>query len=430
MRPRRRGVPVRSWCVAASASAALLSSATPVPAQTAAAVRTAGDNLEVFLMTIGPGAEIYERFGHNAIWIHDTAAHRDLVYNFGEFDFSGPNFYRNFAFGVPQYWLAVDDLDGTLAYYQERQRSVTVQELRLTPAQRAEIANRLAVTVEPEHRIYTYNYYSANCSTRVRDLLDDVLGGALRRATQGRPADGTLRFHTLRSITNDVLLYVGIDAGLGPRVDEPLDEWGEMFLPTKVEQRVGELRVPGPGGRTLPLVVGKATLLDPQVYHVLPAPPHWGWAFTLIGLVAAVAILSGVVAGLRGLPGRVVATLWAVVSGLAGLVLLFLWLFTRHVTSAWNHNVLFLDPVALMLLAGCWRPGGRVVRPAAVAVAALAGFGTLVALVPAIGVQRNLDMAELFGLPTLALAWLAAAGWGGRGRPTTAPAGGRRPGEA
>ncbi len=156
-------------------------------------------------MTIGPGAEIYERFGHNAIWIRDTAAHRDLVYNYGEFDFSQPDFYRNFALGVPQYWLAVDDLDGTLAQYQARQRSVTVQELRLTPAQRAEIANRLAVNVEPTHRVYTYNYYSANCSTRVRDLLDDVLGGALRRATQGRPADGTLRFHTLRSIANNVL---------------------------------------------------------------------------------------------------------------------------------------------------------------------------------------------------------------------------------
>ncbi len=395
---------------ALAALAALLVGAAAATAQQPAAP-VAGDELQVFLMTMGPGAALYERFGHNAIWIRNTATHRDLIYNYGEFDFSQPGFYRNFALGVPQYWLDVENLENTLAEYQQRQRSVSVQELRLTPAQRVEIANDLAVNVEPAHRIYTYNYYSANCSTRVRDLLDAVLGGALRRATQGRPAEGTLRFHTLRSIANNKLLYVGIDAGLGPRVDEPLDQWGEMFLPAKLEQRVRELRVPGPDGNTLPLVIGEAKLLDPNVYHVLAGPPHWGWALALIGLLAGAVMVSGGLAGGRGVPGRVLATVWLLAAGLGGLLLLFLWLFTRHVTSAWNHNLLFFDPLALLLLRGCWRRSGPTGRAVAAAAAILAILGALVALFPAIGVQRNWDMAELFAPMTIAAAWLSAGGW-------------------
>jgi Domain of unknown function (DUF4105) len=391
----------------------------PVAAQRAPAavpaLRTAGDNLEVFLMTIGPGRAIYERFGHNAIWIRDTTTHRDLVYNYGDFDFNQPDFYRNFALGVPQYWLAVDNLDNTLAFYQHFQRRVEVQELRLTPAQRAGIANLLAINVEPANRTYTYNYYSDNCSTRVRDLLDRVLGGALRRATQGKPADGTLRFHTLRSITNNKILYVLIDAGLGPRVDEPIDQWAEMFLPAKVQQRVQELRVPGPGGRDLPLVIGRATLLDPQVYHVLAAPPHWGWAFLLIGLAMAMVIGLGARDRAVGAAGRVIATLWLLTCGLGGLILLFLWFATRHVTSAWNHNLLFLDPLAVLLIPACWRRDGtgRWTGQVARLVIGAVVVGAALALAPAIGVQHNGDMAELLGPPTLAATWLALRGRAG-----------------
>src|SRR5690349_5216677 len=167
-----------------------------------------GSNLQIFVMTMGPGAEVWERFGHNAIWVRDTVQHRDLVYNYGTFDFHDPNLVPRFAMGRPVYWLGVGDLEGTLREYAARQRSVDVQELDLPPIKRAEIALRLAENARPEQREYVYDYYRDNCSTRVRDVLDDALGGALRRATEGKPAEGTLRWHTHRSLANDKLMYL------------------------------------------------------------------------------------------------------------------------------------------------------------------------------------------------------------------------------
>ena len=42
-----------------------------------------GANLEVYVMTMGPGDMIWERFGHNAIGIRDRDAGTDIVYNWG-----------------------------------------------------------------------------------------------------------------------------------------------------------------------------------------------------------------------------------------------------------------------------------------------------------------------------------------------------------
>ena len=55
----------------------------PLTAQTA---REPGTNLQAFLLTMGPGEHVDARFGHNAIWIHDSVTGQDLVYNYGTFD--------------------------------------------------------------------------------------------------------------------------------------------------------------------------------------------------------------------------------------------------------------------------------------------------------------------------------------------------------
>ena len=230
----------------------------------------------------------------------------------------------------------------TLAIYTYRQRNLEQQELDLLPAQRADLARRLATNALEANRYYTYDYYRDNCSTRIRDILDAVLAGALRRATVGHPAEGTLRFHTLRSITNNKLLFLGIDAGLGTPVDRPLDQWDEMFLPEKVQERVREIRVPGADGREVPLVKSEGRMLEFNRYRVDPAPPRWGTLWLGVGVLLALLMATGRAKGWPGVPGRLVSAGWLVVTGLGGLLLLFLWFVSHHVATAWNLNLFFL----------------------------------------------------------------------------------------
>src|SRR5690606_8121184 len=129
-------------------------------------------SLQVFLMTMGPGQQIWERFGHNAIWVRDTVQGIDLVYNFGMFDSFAPGFVTNFIKGRPLYWLAAFDLRTTLAQYDAARRSIEVQELALPQEQKAQLAFALAENARPDNREYRYDYFLDNCSTRIRDALD------------------------------------------------------------------------------------------------------------------------------------------------------------------------------------------------------------------------------------------------------------------
>ncbi len=390
----------------------------PAPAQHGAPAESAmpgttpaGANLQVFLMTMGPGRTVYERFGHNAIWIRDRSTGDNLVYNYGTFDFNAPNFIANFVMGRPRYWLDVMDLEQTVRMYERARRDVDVQELNLLPAQRLQLAAYLANNMAPENRTYTYDYFLDNCSTRVRDALDAVLGGSLRAATAGKPAEGTFRFHTQRSLTNDIVMYTGILLGQGPRTDEPIDQWAEMFLPAKIKQRVREMTVPGADGAPVALVAAEGRVLAASTYDVDVVPPDWGWRFQAIGAALALLIAASVVRGPVGLLGRVAATAWLIIAGLGGLVLLFLWLATDHVFSAANRNVLFLTPVAFFVVPLLWRRNargpGRVSSGAAALMILSITFGALLALAPSLGGQWNLQVMQLATLPGVA-ACLAA----------------------
>jgi hypothetical protein len=384
----------------------------------------AGTNLQVYLMTMGPGAEIYERFGHNAVWIRDTVAHVDIVYNYGMFSFGSGRitdlvtFGARFAMGPQQYWLGYEDLDNTLALYHQHQRNLDAQELNLTPAQRADLADRLAVNALEANRYYAYDYFRDNCSTRVRDILDLELGGALKRATQGKPAEGTFRFHTLRSIANDKLLFLGINAAFGPWVDRPIDQWDEMFLPAKVQQRVRELMVTDPAGIEVPLVKREISLLSMNAYHVESTPPRWGAAFFAISLLVAGLIRLTQARGGPALVGRVVGGVWMLLMGLGGLMLLFFWIFTAHIDTWANWHLLLLSPPALALISSFWyrdqwRPRRWVPRIAMALMVSVA-IGALLAFLPGVTGQQTTIVTQLTALPTFVAALEALRGWNRR----------------
>jgi Domain of unknown function (DUF4105) len=67
--------------------------------------RPPGSELTVYLMTMGPGKRVWERFGHNAIWIHDPVRGTDQTYNYGLFDLRQENFLLRFIQGRMWYWM-------------------------------------------------------------------------------------------------------------------------------------------------------------------------------------------------------------------------------------------------------------------------------------------------------------------------------------
>jgi hypothetical protein len=303
------------------------------------------DQPRVFLLTMGPGDEAWELFGHNALWIHDDA--ENPAYNWGVFDFgndfnSQVNFFWHFIQGRMRYWMEPFDAYRTVDVYHEWNRAVRIQELNLTPAQIEKLKHDLKINALPQNRYYTYDYYRDNCSTRVRDAIDRATGGAVSRTLKGKPTGTTYRWHTRRLSQDSPWLYVALYYILGQPVDKPIDEWQECFLPVKMSEHLHEVSIDGK-----PLIVGEKFLPAPNRPAEPSVPPRaWPW---FLGSGLLIGIIFVLIFRWRWL-FAIAAMSWSLLAGLAGMICTWGWGFTDHWAARVNENWLQLNPISIALL--------------------------------------------------------------------------------
>ena len=344
--------------------------------------------LTVYLMTMGPGKRVWERFGHNAIWIHDPVQGTDKAYNYGLFDLRQENFVIRFIQGRMWYWMQGFPAESYVRLYRRANRSVWLQELEMTAQAKRELAEFLEWNERPENRFYHYDYYRDNCSTRIRDALDRALGGRIKEGTLNLPAGTTYRFHTRRLTSNDPLVYTGLLLALGQPVDRPISAWEEMFLPLSLREHLRRISVVN-AGIEKPLVKSERTLFESTDTRP-PDRPRFLLPYYLASglLIGGAAFALGRVAR-RSRAGRtgfvIAAALWAILVGIGGIVVAYLWAFTDHAAAYRNENVLQVSFLALLLL--WWVPKllGAGDRPAwrlAMLLVAMSALGLLLKLLP------------------------------------------------
>lgn len=327
----------------------------PVTSVPIAGTTEPGSDLTVYLLTFGWGDVVWERFGHNAIWIQDRARGTDVTYNWGMFDFNQPQFIRRFLTGDTRYWMEAIDLQPMLSHYRERNRSALAQELNLTPAQRLKLQQFVEWNARPENKFYRYDYYRDNCSTRLRDAIDHALSGQLQLATVTRMTSGTFRWHTQRLMKGDVPLYTGITLALGRPPDKPLSVWEEMFLPVRMANALRSVRVADSAGTQIPLVRSEKALFMSGRAPEPAAPPNYFPWYVAAGILVAGALIALVRTAEGGhriafFAATAIATLWSLVAGVAGSMLVIAWLFTKHYFMSRNENLMHFDPLSIALV--------------------------------------------------------------------------------
>jgi hypothetical protein len=314
-----------------------------------------GSNLTVYLLTFGWGDAVWERFGHNAIWIKDAARGTDITYNWGMFDFDQPHFVWRFVTGDTRYWMEPIELVPMLNYYRQHNRSILAQELNLTPAQRLKLQQFVEWNARPENKFYRYDYYLDNCSTRLRDALDHALGGQLQTATVSRTASGTFRWHTQRLLSGNLPMYTGVTLALGHPSDKPLSMWQEMFLPVRMANGLRSVRIADSTGVQVPLVRSENAIFTAGRPPEPSAPWNYFPLFVAVGILYAgllILLVKSAEGGHRAslFGATALATLWSLVSGAAGLALVFAWLFTKHYFMGRNENLLHFDPLSIAMV--------------------------------------------------------------------------------
>lgn len=350
----------------------------PASAQPQAGVpaRALSDAAEVSLLTILPGDDVPSMYGHTAIRVRDPALGIDWAYNYGTYDFSDPFFIPKFVYGRLLYFLDVSPYEAMAQRYRHFNRPIIEQALRLTPAQKDALFRRLQINARPENRVYEYDFFFDNCSTRPRDIIAEVLEGRLRFRADDAPQQSFRRLIDPYAADKPAL-DLGMDLLLGLPSDAIATSWQEMFLPEHLKAAFDRAEVRTADGTWQPLVVRTDTTRWATPY--VPAQAAWPWP-TLFGwlLLAGAAGAtwrqhqSGHVGG-----GRLPDAVLLFAAGMAGLLVAFMMTLAQHAVTEYNLHLLWLWPTHLWAAYAVAR--GREGRALRLYLAAAAGLTLLLA---------------------------------------------------
>jgi len=299
----------------------------------------------ISLITLGPTQkELYSAFGHTAVRVYDSEQAIDLFYNYGVFSFD-QNFYLNFARGENYYQLQVYDYPLARDHYIGENRYVHEQILNLTLEQTQLVFEYLKWNARPENKVYLYDYFYDNCSTRPRDVLKKVLGDAV--AWDESPVEKPI---SIRDMTDNYLGQqpwgdLGIDICLGMPMDKILGRTERMFLPDSLESGFDRAKIKSDSAWS-PLVKEKIIVFksSPENYSF---PIFHPWI--VFGLISVIILAISFLDLKQGRITPYVDKIIFIVTGTLGLLLILLGTATEHKAAANNLNVLWALPTNLVL---------------------------------------------------------------------------------
>ena len=311
-------------------------------------IAVARSEVKVSVLTCSPGDEAYSLYGHTALRYVNTARGVDVVFNYGCFDFSTPNFGWRFVLGETDYLVGCQDFEGFLPEYELRGSAVVEQVIDLNEEEARALFRALLLNIRPENRVYRYRFLDNNCTTKVRDKLLEAFAMAGDVVyTDSVPAGKTYRDALALPSMEHPWYTFGINLLLGAGVDKPLDTMSAQFLPLDYMNTLDGMSVVAADGAERKIVAETNILLPEN--KVAAARSN----FTPFN-ASLLLLLATLVAMLCELRKR--KTWWGVdvllmsVQGLAGGLLLFMALFSEHPAVDVNWLIVLLNPLALVLL--------------------------------------------------------------------------------
>lgn len=330
--------------------AAVLLVSTDVKAQNDA-VTAYYDSVEVSLLTCQPHEEIYSLYGHTALRYHDLKRNEDWAFNYGIFNFHAPHFVLRFVFGLTDYELGVIPTDIFKQEYRRFGSQVTEQVLNLTNEEKHAIHKALYENYRPENRVYRYNYFYDNCTTRARDMVEHNINGQVRY--QDNPDyEPTYREMVRECTMAHPWATWGNDFLLGIKADLKTDQRQQEFLPNNLLHDFARAQIIRTDGRYVPLVKETRQIVPSGVQIVEQDFPLTPTECAIILLIISLLVFA------YEWKKRRTVKWWDILlmtmQGLMGLVL-FVMIFSQHPTTSINLQILLFNPLPLFYIYNMYR---------------------------------------------------------------------------
>ena len=307
-----------------------------------------GPQSQVSILTCNPGEDVYSMYGHTAIRITDLDQNMDVVFNYGVFSFDSPNFLYRFAKGQTDYLMIGQKFSSFFPEYEKEKRSVYEQTLNLSTEGKNELFRALIENAKPENRMYRYNFFMDNCATRVRDMIERNSGAKIT-FQESHPQENyrelIKRFHhSFRWID------LGIDLLIGKKAEQPVSSYGQMFLPEYLMDEFAKAEITF-DGTTQRLVSNNRTLAE---YPNSKLNSDWPWPAIVFGFIFLLIITVSARNFIRKKRTDWLDYWLFALSGVAGLIVGWVTLYSEHPAVSPNYNLLWAFPLNLVF-AIIWR---------------------------------------------------------------------------
>lgn len=304
------------------------------------------EDTTAYLITCAPGTETYSLWGHSAIRIIIQSEKSDMVYNWGVFDFETPHFVWKFAKGRLDYMLGVYNYKSFIQDYFLENRSVISQKVNLDPVEKLRLMVLLQENMKPENRNYRYDFLYDNCSTRIRDIIEKLIGMKMIYPPDEPEHSPTFRERISEYTSPAPWTKLGIDILLGAPVDKKTTFRDRMFLPDDLQRNLTRAVI-SRDRKMYPLLHPAETILDFPAENKTPllyTSPVFVFTLLFIFLVFLSARYRQ-----SAFMNYIDIALFLVFS-IISLLMVFFNFFTDHIETRLNLNILWFSPFIFLCL--------------------------------------------------------------------------------
>jgi hypothetical protein len=296
------------------------------------------ENAKVSILTCGTGPESYAMYGHTGIRIQDITSGIDVVYNYGAFDFSTPNFIGRFVKGDLQYFVTNGSFSDFYYNYQAENREIIEQKLTLSPAQINQLFQELNAALYSDERFYSYKFIDRNCTTMVVDKINTLLGKEFLKLS---PSNQSYR-EILYPYMSDFYLKLGIQLIFGAKVDEPAKR---LFLPYEFKKALSQTTIQGK-----PICTSAETIVQANKTN-LPFS-FWNSIYSLIAGLLLLVLLGK----------KWIQISYFTIAGILGMFFALVGFYSLHEELLWNYNILLFNPLFLGYAWGIWKGNTNITK--------------------------------------------------------------------
>ena len=285
------------------------------------------ENAKVSILTIGLADESHSLYGHTAIRINDQLNGIDLVYNYGMFDFNTEYFILKFVKGDMQYFAISYPYSDFENSYHEENRSIYEQNLNISSLEKQLLYNKLNAVIYSDERFYTYKFIDRNCTTKVIDILNDVLADKpiIKKNIETR----TYREVLFPFVKNHFFMKLGINIIFGTKVDEKAIK---LFLPLDLMENL------------------KNTIYKNQKLVTETKTNFEARREINTSIFDSIYFLSFILLIIVIVNKKITTNIYFLIFGTIGLLFSAIGLYSFHEEVLWNYNILLFNPMLLVLV--------------------------------------------------------------------------------